>query len=404
MKDWVRGPGAAPRAAYIHLPFCLRKCGYCDFYSEPGDEGLRARYVRALLREIEHFGAFGRARWGDAALGLESVYFGGGTPSLFEGAQIEALLRGLDAAFGLGADCEITLEANPESGTPERMAAWRAAGVKRLSLGIQSLNDALLRRLGRLHDGAGALRALEAARRCGFTSLSADLMLGLPGQTIADLDATLEGLLRADLPHISLYALILEEGTPFFSLYADEAGLPAPEVERAMYHRAKGRLEEAGYTHYEISNFARPGHAARHNLVYWRAEPYWGFGAGAGAFFAGRRCANPRDLRAYCAAWEDHGGGCPEALGPFLRVEEEVDAAGAMREFFLLGLRLLRGVGEGAFAERFGALPPELEARLAELIERGLLELHLDEAGGGRTWRLSLKGLDFGNEVFRAFV
>lgn len=455
----------SPRAAYIHVPFCRKKCGYCDFYSFQADDSQIAVYVRALISEIRYMSSLSvlfpsRER-------LDSVYFGGGTPSLLTAEQVSDILQALDANLGLSDRCEISLEANPDSSSAQRFLDYRAAGVNRLSLGLQSLNDSLLRRLERLHDSESAKAAIQKAKRSGFRRLSVDLMIGLPGQILDHLAVDLEFLLAEEIPHFSLYSLSIEKNTPFFERYFQEsqageaappfskgdftassailqtnpffpsdisqvdplyAPLPSPEEERAMYHFCREYMKEEGYQHYELSNFTKPGYQSRHNLVYWNAEPYWGFGAGAASYLGGRRYRQLCDFSVYLDFYSSHSRTVDlavfEDMSDFnscLEEQQAVSRKEAMREFFLLGLRLSEGVSSLAFFERFGeAIPSEILSSLSDLTVRGLLaedvldaepsDLRISgtqtsnsEATQSRVWRLSLRGLDFGNEVFREF-
>lgn len=443
-----------PRAAYIHIPFCRKKCGYCDFYSFKADEAQIAAYVQALVAEIHYMSSLNGLFL--ARERLDSVYFGGGTPGLLTAKQVSEILQALDACFGLADHCEVSLEANPDSSEAQRFLDYRAAGVNRLSLGVQSLHDDLLRRLERLHDAQTAKAAIQKAKRSGFRHLSVDLMIGLPGQTLDDLAVDLEFLLSEEIPHFSLYSLSIEENTPFYKRYFQEtlsgeaalgeafekqnplyAPLPSPEEERAMYHFCREYMKEEGYLHYEVSNFAKPGYSSRHNLVYWHAEPYWGFGAGAASYLGGRRFQQISDFSAYLDFYDGKTARVDVALfdsfsdfNPCLEEQQAVSRAEAMREFFLLGLRLREGVSTEGFYQRFGeAIPADLLSALASLVAKGLLveeRLAVEAAssvgsgaasgvGSGaasaagsladaRLWRLSLRGLDFGNEVFCVFV
>lgn len=419
-----------PRAAYIHIPFCRKKCGYCDFYSfVAGPEQIEA-YVQAVVNEITYMSSLNdlfeqRER-------LDSVYFGGGTPGLLEASQVQRILSSLDFSYGLHDDCEITMEANPDSADAQKFLDYRAAGVNRLSLGVQSLNDDLLKRLERLHDAETARAAIKKAKRSGFRNLSVDLMIGLPGQKFDDFAVDLDFLLKEDIPHFSVYSLGIEKNTPFYERYFQEsksgepsllaasearhplyAPLPEAEEERSMYHFCREYMKEEGYKHYEVSNFAKPGYESRHNQVYWRAEPYWGFGVAAASYVAGRRCLVTRDFDKYLRFFDEMKAiavnfsvksGLME-INPYYEEEWVVDRAEAMREFFLLGLRLRDGVSLSAFRTRFKEDPPlDLLQNLAELITRGLLVFTGAEGSDEINWRLSVKGLDFGNEVFRAFV
>lgn len=375
-------------AAYLHFPFCVRKCPYCDFVSFENCLEKRGEYTDAIIREI------GRTVKGAGR--LETVYMGGGTPSLFTPQQIGRILNALEERFGFGNSPEITIEANPGTVDLKSLSGYRDAGVNRISIGVQSFSDSLLLTLGRIHSGGQARKTIEAARSAGFTNISCDLMTGLPGQTLEDAEDSLGVLLEYGIPHISFYALTLEEGTPYYRKYEkhDEL-LPEPELERIMYKRLLARLKNAGYRHYEISNSAKPGFESRHNITYWKALPYYGFGCGAFSYRNDIRQGNTGDLGLYLREMAKAEPD-PSVL---LTDAESIGAEERKKEFMLLGFRLLEGVSPEAFFVRFGERMEDLFAEnLARLAARGLIE-----SGNGR-YRLSEAGLDFANEVFREFV
>ncbi|GBF94884.1 coproporphyrinogen III oxidase [Raphidocelis subcapitata] len=302
-------PAPPPSAAYVHLPFCKRKCFYCDFPVEAvGMEAGRdpvqrrmASYVDTLLREVAATAALNDR----ASQPLESVYFGGGTPSLVPPPLLGRVLDALSARFGLAAGAEVTIEADPGTFDPERLREYRAMGFNRLSIGVQSFEPGLLSSCGRAHDAASARAALSAAAASGFPSWSLDLMSGLPGLSRASWRATLSEAVSFGPPHISVYDLQVEEGTPFARRYSPGAApLPADEEAAAMYADASEILTAAGYEHYEVSNYARPGHRSRHNQAYWRLTPHYGFGLGAASYLAGRRYSRPRRMPDW-EAWEE---------------------------------------------------------------------------------------------------
>ncbi len=375
-------------AAYLHFPFCVRKCPYCDFVSFENCLGKRGEYTEALIREI--------ARTEKDGAALQTIYMGGGTPSLFAPEQIRRVLAALEGRFGIGENPEITIEANPGTVDPGSLSGYREAGVNRISIGIQSFSDTLLQTLGRIHSGEQAVKAIEAAKSAGFSNISCDLMTGLPGQTLTDAEESLEILLEYEVPHISFYALTLEEGTPYYRKYqAHDELLPDPELERIMYRELLSRLKSSGYRHYEISNCAKPGFESRHNITYWKALPYYGFGCGAYSYRRDLRKGNTGDLGFYLA---EMAKADPDP-GIFLADSERISAEEKKKEFMLLGFRLLEGVSPEEFYLRFGERMEDLfEDRLARLTGRGLV---LFENG---RYRLSESGLDFANEVFREFV
>ncbi|HUS82470.1 MAG TPA: radical SAM family heme chaperone HemW, partial [Dehalococcoidia bacterium] len=274
---------------YVHVPFCRSKCAYCDFNSYARQERLMPAYVDALLREATFWE-------GSGAVGnVETVYFGGGTPSLLPIAEATRLMDGLRRLFDVAGDAEVTLEANPESVDDAHMETLRKMGVNRLSLGVQSFDDGELRFLGRIHDAARAEEAYRAARKAGFDSVSIDLIFGLPEQTVTRWRNSLEQAVALEPDHLSLYALTLEEGTPLSRRIAEgECPEPDADAQADMYAWSSARLAKAGYEQYEISNWAKAGHRCRHNLTYWHSEPYLGLGAGAHSYIDSYRLANQR--------------------------------------------------------------------------------------------------------------
>lgn len=263
---------------YIHIPFCLRKCNYCSFLSFPVEEmqPWKERYVDCLVREIRMRGHGERA---------DTIYFGGGTPSILSAEQISRILDAVQEVFEVAPDSEITIEANPATLDPGKLASFRALGINRLSMGVQSTDDEILKYLGRAHTAAQARKDVKDARRAGFTNINMDLIFAVPGTTVDGVMKDLERLVALEPEHISFYSLQLEEGTPFFREFEEGRLQEVPDfVDRDMYHRGCAFLREHGFEHYEISNFARPGRRSRHNSKYWTMAPYWGFGLGASSY------------------------------------------------------------------------------------------------------------------------
>ena len=346
--------------------------------------------MRHLAAEIDR--TAGRIRLGELPLDpvpLETVFFGGGTPSLLPAEQLADLLTNLSSQFGLVSDAEVTLEANPGTVTPEGLRICREAGFNRISLGLQSASSHLLKTLGRIHDAEDFRKSVIMAAEAGFDRISADIMFGLPGQSESDIRETLRLVLDLPVGHVSFYGLILEEGTPMFDEYHTRPGLlqlPDDEQERAQYHLIRHCLTERGFVHYEISNSALPGQQCRHNMVYWRGLPYFGFGVAAHSFLAGVRRANPDTLESYARPFES-------------AVLEHVDRDGGMKEMMLLGLRLVDGIRIADFVERFGISPLDrFPDEISRLKGRGLLLLE-----NGRL-HLSEIGLDLANQAFLEFV
>jgi oxygen-independent coproporphyrinogen III oxidase len=376
---------------YIHFPFCLQKCLYCDFNSAASKPAERKEYAELLLKEMEL-----RQRTLPAPVRAATLYLGGGTPSLMDPDEIGRIIESAALRFGLETDAEITLEANPGTLTPERLAGYRAAGVNRLSLGIQSFEDRLLARLGRVHSKEEALFAFDAARRAGFANISIDLMHSLPEQSPQQWRQALAQGIALAPEHISAYALSVEDGTPFAGLLA--AGkLPLPDEEEAaeMFEATTELLQGAGYLHYEISNFARPGCSSLHNGSYWNRTSYLGFGAGAHSFWndnrLGERWCNTGDPTEYREAIRS--GRMPERERESLTLEQ------AVAESFFLGLRVLTGLDLARLEALYGKAPlaPHL-AEVARLAASGALVRE------GNLVRLAPDAVILANSVFSRFL
>ncbi len=376
-----------PLALYLHIPFCAARCHYCDFNTYAGLDSYHEPYVAALADEITRAGAERNRP------PVSSVFVGGGTPTVLPRRLLAQLLGACREAFDITEDAEITSEANPGTADASLFAALREMGVNRLSMGVQSLDEAELRWLGRIHGADEAVTAYRAARRAGFENINLDFMFGLPGQSIATWQRTLDRAINLGPEHVSLYGLTVEHGTPLYDLV--RRGLQAPpDDDRAadFYLLAADRLAAAGYEQYEISNWSRPGRSCRHNLVYWHHAPYLGFGAGAHSFAGDRRWWNVRPVPEYIQRVSS--GASPE------RGSEQIGRATAMGEFMMLGLRLVQeGVTDAAFRSRFDASLEEVFGdEIDRLVSRGLLERLSDRlrlTGGGRL---------LGNQVFAEFL
>ncbi len=374
---------------YIHIPFCVKKCSYCDFLSAPATEQTKEAYMAALFAEIG-----GRAKDYKDCI-VTSVFIGGGTPSLLSGDSIRQLMEHIREGFTLAPDAEITMEVNPGTVTAEKLTAFYGAGINRLSIGMQSAQEQELKILGRIHDFDGFCQVYREAVEAGFTNINVDVMSGLPGQTLASYKDTLEKVLRLEpMPqHISAYSLIVEEGTPFAAM-ADRGELPLPEedTERAMYEETIEVLAGYGFHRYEISNYALDGYECRHNVGYWIRRDYLGFGIGAASLIGNVRFQNGRDLNAYMA----HPLACREEQQSLTTQEQ-------MEETMFLGLRLIRGVSYPEFARCYGQT---LEEVYGEVISRnvadGLLTVREDETG--RRLMLTGRGLDVSNYVMAQFL
>ena len=364
---------------YVHIPFCAAKCNYCDFLSFDGRESSAAEYLLALTAELESY----RTHYAGAI--TETVFFGGGTPTLLPAEQLAALMRTILRVFAVTPDAEITIEANPETVDYDKLKALCAAGFNRVSFGVQSFDDAHLRRLGRIHSADTAERAVINARQAGFSNISLDLMFGLPGQSLAEWGATLDRAVSLAPEHLSCYSLILEPNTPLHR--AKPVDLPSEQTDRAMYAMARGVLAEAGYEQYEISNFAKPGFASRHNSMYWTGGDYIGAGLGAHSLLEKRRLCNTDNLAQYMN--REYGR----------EVLETLSDADLHAEFMILGLRMTKGVSAAEFQKRFGRqLDRVYGAELASLAAEGLLIRE------GDSLYLTARGVDISNRVFARFL
>lgn len=376
---------------YVHIPFCVRKCEYCDFLSAPAGADTQQEYVRNLLLEIEQKGV----RCTDYE--VTTIFFGGGTPSILKAGWIADILDVIHRNFKVRKDAEITIECNPGTLTFEKLSIYKSAGINRISVGLQSASDAELRELGRIHTYEDFLKSYDLIRKKGFSNVNIDLMAALPGQTLKSYEQTLRRVLALKPEHISAYSLIIEEGTPFYEKYeADELlrekgekpqMLPSEETERLMYERTKELLLAHGYERYEISNYARRGYACRHNIGYWRRENYLGFGLGSASLLENERFHNTTDLTDYLG-------------GDYLAYEQEkLDKKSQMEEFMFLGLRMTEGISTECFRQTFGltvelVYGPVLEQQIADQLLR---------KEDGRIF-LTERGLDVSNYVMAQFL
>lgn len=372
-KGTKKEAGKKPLELYIHIPFCIRKCAYCDFLSAPAAPEVQEAYVGQLLQEI----AASKKLPEDYE--AVTVFFGGGTPGILKGELLCSILRALRDRFSVREDAEITVEANPGTVNRDKLVQYREAGVNRISLGLQSADNQELKLLGRIHTWEQFLESFQLARETGFRNINVDLMSALPGQTTESVHRTLERVLALSPEHISAYSLILEEGTPFYKRYEGHPELlPSEEEERQMYYDTRDRLCACGYEHYEISNFAKPGYTCRHNLGYWERRDYKGFGLGAASLLKNVRHTNQTDLTEYLK-------------GNFAGTEDPLTEQAVREEYFFLGLRKMEGVEPGRYREHY-------EERIQRLQAQQLLE-----EKDGRI-RLTERGTDVSNYVMAQFL
>ena len=364
---------------YVHIPFCVKKCDYCDFVSFACGHGEQEAYFKALLYQIDSM----KETVGDTP--IVSCFFGGGTPTVPNEKLLISVLCKLKESFNFTADAEITMEANPNSATFEKFKAYREAGINRLSIGLQSTENSELKCLSRLHTYEEFLRTFDDARRAGFDNINIDIMSALPGQTVESYEKTLERVCALNPEHISAYSLIIEEGTPFFDRYADGKGLPDEDTEREMYYLTKKYLHEHGYERYEISNYSRAGYECRHNLGYWNRVPYYGFGIAAASFYGGKRYQTHSDLKRFIA-------------GDYTAEVEKLTRDDAMAEFMFLGLRLVAGVTREAFFDWFNEDIDRIYGRELKKLESESLLVN------GERIYLTDKGMDVANYCMSEFI
>ena len=374
---------------YIHIPFCIKKCNYCDFLSFPSREEEREKYVQCLIKEIEQTGGF----LNKDAYEVRSIFIGGGTPSLLSGEQIKRIMLAVRQFFFIKEEAEITMEANPGTLTMENLFICRKAGVNRLSMGLQSADDSCLHLLGRIHTWEEFLKSYELARKAGFENVNIDLMSGLPGQTMSSYKRTLEKVIALYPEHISAYSLILEEGTPFYESKEIRKKIPNEELDREMYQFTKDILAENGYERYEISNYAIRGKECIHNLGYWSGVPYLGFGLGASSYFEGTRFSNERKLEKYIK----------EPYIPFMMREDYtvLSQKDEMEEFMFLGLRKRKGVSKKEFKRRFEVSMQDIYGKVISKYEE--IDL-LEWTDGGEMLRLTDAGIDVSDYIFCDFM
>ena len=403
---------------YLHIPFCERKCAYCDFLSAPADLPVRISYIKKLQEEIAYYGA----QYGEYQ--VSSIFFGGGTPTILEGYQLAAILETVKEHFNITTDAEITVECNPGTLTAGKAEKLVQAGFNRLSMGLQSADDRELQLLGRIHNFAQFLESYDLARKAGFRNINVDLMSALPGQTLKSWQDTLQKVTALRPEHISAYSLIIEEGTPFYERFAEderireEGGhprlLPEEDVERQMYERTETFLQIKGYERYEISNYAKPGYECRHNCGYWTRKDYLGLGLGASSLVEHQRFQNTSDLKTYLEQeYSPQCEGQHEHIAETIQLQEEtgltqtghhihietLDKKSEMEEFMFLGLRLMVGISRQQFEKKFQVT---LNSVYGEVLRKLKGEQLIEEVAG--YVRLTEHGIDVSNYVLAEFL
>ena len=394
---------------YVHIPFCAKKCAYCDFLSFPGNMRMRREYTDKLLEEIRIQSSFVREYQ------VDTIFLGGGTPSVLDVTDITAIMGTLKEHYDIAPDAEITIEVNPGTVKMEGLDAYRQAGINRISKVLQSADDTELRYLGRIHTYDEFLKSFQRVRMAGFTNVNVDLISAIPGQTPESWRNTLKKTAMLKPEHISAYSLIVEEGTPFYDRYGGHVemesyemsqeerrrlmalpDLPDEDTEREMYYMTRNCLAEQGYERYEISNYARPGFECRHNVGYWTGTGYLGLGLGASSYLEGCRFHNTSDFQSYVSAHLDDEAEFCQALRQDM---EQLSVKSKMEEFMFLGLRLTRGVSVEGFITRFGQSIRNVYGGVIDKLEReGLLE-HKNGY-----YHLTERGLDLSNYAMSLFL
>ena len=377
---------------YVHIPFCAKKCDYCDFYSLVSSEDEKKAYIEALKREIRE-----ASKKVSDEYRVYTIYFGGGTPSIIKADYIKEILEEIRLGFRLYKDDfypEITIECNPKTVDMEKLLMYKEAGINRISLGLQSANNDELKLLGRIHTFEDFLDSYDMVRKSGFTNVNIDLMSAIPNQKISIYERSLDELIKLNPEHISSYSLIIEEGTPFYKKYAEKApfvkDLPSEDEDRAMYELTLERLKEAGYKRYEISNYAKDGYCSRHNTSYWERVPYLGFGVGASSLFENERYDNVGNLKEYI---KNAGVSDIRKNITKLSIKDE------MSEFMFLGLRLTDGISKRMFTKKFTFTVEEI---FGDVLKKHINnELLIDN---GAFLKLSDRGLDISNYVLSDFL
>lgn len=366
---------------YIHIPFCKQKCSYCDFISFASKNELVEKYINALKQEIE------ANKEKINKYEVSTIYIGGGTPSYIEARHIKEILKVIKQNYNIKKETEITIEVNPGTVTKEKLISYVEAGINRISIGLQSCNDNLLKMIGRIHTYEDFLNTYKLAKEVGFKNINVDLMIGLPNQILEDIKDSLEEIINLDPNHISIYSLIVEDGTKIDrQIKKGELNLPSEELERKEYWEVKKTLENRGYKHYEISNFAKKGYESKHNMNCWEQKEYIGFGVAAHSYVNNIRYSNVESIEEYLQK-KDY------VVNEIQEIEEQ------KKEYMLLGLRKIDGVKIVEFKNKFGCNPiMEFKNELNKLVQEKLIEIDLDQI------KLTKKGIDLANLVWEEFI
>ena len=375
---------------YIHIPFCMQKCLYCDFVSYINKSECVKEYINCMIKEIQSYDF--------KKYNITTIYIGGGTPSFIESDYIKEIINVIQNKLEKNdtrwEDIEITIEVNPGTVTLEKLNDYKTVGINRISLGLQATQDRLLKQIGRIHNYKDFLEAYELLKRVGFNNINVDLMIGLPNQSIKNLKESLEKIIKLDPNHISVYSLIIEDGTPISKLLDEEKiKLPDEEIERQMYWYVKNKLELNGYNHYEISNFSKKGKESKHNLNCWKQKQYIGIGAAAHSYFKDIRYSNTNNIEEYIKNIKENN------IEKNRKIEEKQTIEDKKNEFMMLGFRMIEGVNIADFKAKFVDNPLYVyREKIKKLTDEGLIEVDLNNI------KLTNKGLDLANVVFEEFI
>lgn len=372
---------------YVHIPFCMKKCFYCDFVSYCNKENLVDEYIKCLKKEIE-------SKKNKSKLGIDTIYIGGGTPSFINENHIKDIIYILKESFDIDKETEITIEVNPGTVNENKLEIYKEVGINRLSMGLQSTNNELLKMLGRIHTYEQFLESYNMAKNIGFKNINVDLMIGLPNQKLEEVNDSVKKVINLKPNHISVYSLILEEGTKIAKkIKKGELRLPKDELEREMYWNVKNQLQDNGYNHYEISNFAKKGFESKHNMNCWNQKEYLGFGAAAHSYFKSIRYSNIENIEEYIKNIKNNEFEKNKEIHEIQTIDE------AKKEYMLLGLRKIEGVNITEFKNKFIDNPLYLfRKELSKLVEEELIEIDIN------TIKLTNKGIDLANIVWEEFV
>ena len=372
---------------YIHIPFCKQKCFYCDFCSFANKNEMQEKYVEAVINEIKNITHKEKYT-------VTTIYFGGGTPSILNPEYIKNILQEIESSFEILDDAEITIEINPGTVNEEKLKKYKEYGINRLSIGLQSANDKILKKIGRIHDYKQFEETFFYARKCGFKNINVDLMIGLPTQTIEDVKQTLEKIIQKNPEHISVYSLIIEEGTIIEKLINEnKLQLPDEETERIMYWTVVNELKENGYNQYEISNFSKKTHESKHNTNCWKQKQYIGLGTSAHSYLNKKRYSNTNNIEEYIKNIQENN------ISKNITIHEEQTEESTMNEYMLLGLRMVQGININEFKQKFKTDPTIKYKKILEKLQKeNLIQITKTSI------KLTKQGIDFGNIVWEEFI